>query len=257
VEKSFSHLKEEKTMPATRNLSACSLILALAVFSTSAHAAPYNYTKVVRDERGNVVHAIESGTCVRTSWIEGQDVCAPKVAYTPPQIVQQRVEVLSSDEKKVFFPFNRSELTPEARARLDTVATKLSAANSVKGASIVGYADRIGSNNYNQSLSERRAKAVQDYLAERGYVSTQIAKVRALGESAPVTQCPASLQRSDAIQCLRADRRVELELQYAATKVENKVVKPATVQPVIYDPLHQPSRAPGPHVPNAAPIGNP
>jgi outer membrane protein OmpA-like peptidoglycan-associated protein len=244
-------------MPTTRNLSALSLFVALAVFSIPAQAAPHNPAKVVRDERGNVVHAIKSGSCVRTSWVDGQDVCAPQttVAYTPPQIVQQRVEVLTSDEKKVFFPFNSSELTPEAKARLDTVATKLSASEIVKGASIVGYADRIGSNNYNQSLSERRAKAVQDYLAGRGYVSTQVARVRALGESAPITHCHQGLKRSDAIQCLRADRRVELELQYATTRIENRIVKPATVQPVIYDPLHQP--APAPQMPNAAPVGQP
>jgi hypothetical protein len=76
-----------------------------------------------------------------------------------------------------------------------------------------------------------------------------------LGESAPITRCHTGLQRSDAIQCLRADRRVELELQYAETKIENRVVKPATIQPVVYDPLHQP--APAPQIPNAAPVGNP
>jgi hypothetical protein len=81
------------------------------------------------------------------------------------------------------------------------------------------------------TLSGKRAKAVKEYLAGRGYLNTSIAKVRALGESDPVTSCNPKLKRNQQIACLGADRRVELEVQYTETKTEQKVIQPAAYQP--------------------------
>ncbi len=218
------------------------VLLTVGMFCASVLSADAAVTdkKVVRARDGQIVRTQLSGTCVRTDWQAPGDPCAPAppppkvAAYVPPPpppppapvMVQERRDILSSDEKIVYFNFNSAQLTPGAKTKLDAVATKLSAASSVRGADIVGYADRIGSNSYNVALSEKRAKAVHDYLAERGYLNTQIAKVRGVGKSQPITNCSKHTSKQNQIECLGADRRVELEVQYTKTEVKNVMVQP-------------------------------
>ena len=67
----------------------------------------------------------------------------------------------------VYFGFDRTDLTQRARQTLDaTVAAvrKLSAT----ALSVVGHTDTVGSDSYNQALSERRARRVAQGLVERG-----------------------------------------------------------------------------------------
>ncbi|NDE90254.1 MAG: hypothetical protein EB059_03830 [Alphaproteobacteria bacterium] len=217
----------------------------LCLGMTDAHAAAtMGNKKVVRSHNGEIVRAQLTGTCVRTDWVAGQDPCAPTppapkvAAYIPPPmpapapvIVEQRREVLNSDEKNIYFNFNSTTLTPGAKAKLDVVASKLSSASSVRGAEIVGYADRIGAQSYNTALSQKRAKAVQDYLTQRGYLNIQIARVRGLGESNPITNCSKGQPRAAQIECLGADRRVDLEVQYTKTEVQNVVVPQTSAAP--------------------------
>jgi OOP family OmpA-OmpF porin len=66
----------------------------------------------------------------------------------------------------------------------------------------VGHADRIASEDYNQKLSEARAQAVKDYLAQQGAKSNVIT-AQGKGESQPVT--------GDACKKLGAERRQQQE----------------------------------------------
>jgi len=75
----------------------------------------------------------------------------------------------------------------------------------------VGYADRIGEEDYNLELSERRAEAVRDYLADLG-IELKLISAEGRGEGAPVTGDACHGRRGDAlVACLQPDRRVELE----------------------------------------------
>ena len=67
----------------------------------------------------------------------------------------------------VFFDFDKSDITADARTVLQNVARDAKA-GSVPRVQIVGHADRSGPTDYNQKLSERRAKAVADELARLG-----------------------------------------------------------------------------------------
>ncbi|MEM6971838.1 MAG: OmpA family protein [Pseudomonadota bacterium] len=67
----------------------------------------------------------------------------------------------------VYFGFDRSSLTAAARETLDEVVAAFSDIGAV-AASIVGHTDTVGSNNYNQALSERRARTVSRGLVQRG-----------------------------------------------------------------------------------------
>ena len=66
----------------------------------------------------------------------------------------------------VYFGFNRTDLTSRARATLDRAAEAYDAAQP-GAVSVVGHADTVGSVEYNQGLSERRARRVGTALEDR------------------------------------------------------------------------------------------
>lgn len=68
---------------------------------------------------------------------------------------------------RVFFGYDRYDLTPEARAQLDTQARWLNQYPNVR-VTIEGHADERGTREYNIALGERRANATRDYLAGAG-----------------------------------------------------------------------------------------
>ena len=66
----------------------------------------------------------------------------------------------------VYFGFDRTNLTDRARQTLDEVVAAVSSMGAT-ALSVVGHADRSGSVAYNQGLSERRARRVAQYLADK------------------------------------------------------------------------------------------
>ena len=112
---------------------------------------------------------------------------APLVAAAPaPEPVVIEKISLNTD---VLFGFNKADLTPAGQQKLDEIAQNAQGAN-VEKVVLIGHADRIGSEEYNQQLSEERAQAVADYLAQKG-VSKDRLQVEAKGKSEPITgdQC--------------------------------------------------------------------
>jgi len=168
---------------------------------------------VVRDGEDGTIVRSSSGACVRTRWSNGFDMCDTQVAAAPQANVRQ-ASSLSREERTVYFGFNQATLSPEMKDRLKTLANVLQSDSQVKGARIVGYADRIGSPGYNEKLSKKRAENVKNYLVAKGYINTQVADTRWLGASAPATECPNNLKRPELLDCLQADRRVEVEIDY-------------------------------------------
>lgn len=69
--------------------------------------------------------------------------------------------------KPVFFGFDSSELSEEAKAALDETASLMKKFPTLQ-MDVYGHTDAIGSYEYNLGLSQRRAKAVADYLVASG-----------------------------------------------------------------------------------------
>ena len=84
----------------------------------------------------------------------------------------------------VLFEFGKSELTSQAGPRLDKLAEFLTQFPNRK-LLIEGYTDSVGSDSYNQDLSDRRAQAVRDALVQRGVDSSRIT-ARGYGKAHPV-----------------------------------------------------------------------
>ncbi len=87
----------------------------------------------------------------------------------------------------VTFDFNRTALDSSARAALDQQVKWLKANPHVR-MTVVGHADRVGTDAYNDRLGLRRARAVVAYLARHGISSGRLDAVESRGESEPVVQ---------------------------------------------------------------------
>jgi len=126
----------------------------------------------------------------------------------PPPIIEQIS--LSSD---VLFEFNKADLRPAGQQKLDEISDRLKGAN-VQQINAIGHADRIGSDDYNKQLSEKRAEAVKDYLAQKGVEESKV-RSEGRGKSEPVTgdQCKGNKPNAKLIACLQPDRRVDIEVR--------------------------------------------
>ncbi len=117
---------------------------------------------------------------------------------------------LSAELRTVYFNFNSSALTPAAKTKLKALSHSLKS-KKVASVKIVGYADQIGTQNYNLRLSQKRANAVAAYLRSTGVKVTGKSEVRGLGETASRSEC-TNLKGKAEQACLWRDRRVEVEI---------------------------------------------
>ena len=108
-------------------------------------------------------------------------------------------------EDGVLFDFDRSDIRADAAATLDAVAEVFTSLD-VAQAHVTGHTDAIGSDEYNQALSEDRAQAVLDGLADRG-VTTDL-DAEGFGESRPVA--PNEIDGQDNPAGRQLNRRVEI-----------------------------------------------
>ena len=106
---------------------------------------------------------------------------------------------LNSDHLK--FEFDKADLRPEDRELLSRIAGILVTSHDYT-ISVNGHTDDLGSDSYNQKLSQRRAQAVRDYLVEAG-LSPDILTVEGHGKSLPLVRGTSDADR-------RKNRRVEL-----------------------------------------------
>lgn len=133
---------------------------------------------------------------------------APVAAVEAPKPVAERV-TLDAD---TLFDFDKSTLRPAGQEALDAFAAGLRDV-SPEVITVVGHADRFGSEAYNQRLSEQRAATVKAYLISKGVEPGRLV-AEGKGESQPVTksgECQGA-KRASAINCLQPDRRVEVEV---------------------------------------------
>jgi outer membrane protein OmpA-like peptidoglycan-associated protein len=118
----------------------------------------------------------------------------------PVEVVQPEVITLPGD---VLFAFNKSDLTPSAQSQLDALMGKLQNADVVS-IKVIGHTDSVGSDAYNQALSERRASSVAAYLLSQGLDPNKLTS-EGKGKSQPVAD-------NDTEEGRAKNRRVELHI---------------------------------------------
>ncbi|ADU92080.1 outer membrane protein OmpA [Taylorella equigenitalis] len=102
-----------------------------------------------------------------------------------------------------FFDFDKSSLKPEGRTVLDQIAEQVKLL-TLESLITVGHTDSIGTNAYNQKLSERRAATVKNYLIDKGVPAEQII-ASGRGETQPIADNRTREGRAQ-------NRRVDIEM---------------------------------------------
>jgi OOP family OmpA-OmpF porin len=201
--------------------------LTLATYALAAGSAYANVTPNLQDGQGRAVKD-GSGACVVTS---GQVLpeCAgarpapaapapaaparpapPAAAPAPaapapparpaPASVRQAV-VIHAD---ALFDFDKSVLRPDGKKAIDDALAKLRGVD-LEMVIATGHTDSIGTAQYNQRLSERRAASVKDYLVSKGIPASKITTI-GKGESQPVATNKTAEGR-------QKNRRVDIEFK--------------------------------------------
>ena len=206
-----------------KQITKLTLLASLGMSASVALAQVPNNDGYLFDTRG-VVARSGFGLCWKTTrWTPAMAIaeCDPELVKKPeppkpatppaatPKPAAQKV-TLAAD---ALFDFDKAVLRPEGKAKLDDVTGKL------KGMKLeviiaVGHTDRIGSDKYNQKLSEKRAEAVKAHLVGKGVEPNRI-YTEGKGEKQSVTgdKCGKSDKKSKKlIECLQPDRRVEIEV---------------------------------------------
>ena len=140
---------------------------------------------------------------------------APPPPPPPPPPQVQKITLAS----KALFDFDKAVLKPEGMAAIDRdVITKLSGVTKLELVLVTGHTDPIGSQAYNQKLSERRANAVRDYLVSKGVAKDKI-ETLGMGKTQPIPGLTCTQKNmKELIACYAPDRRVEVEVKGEVTK---------------------------------------
>ncbi|MBK6804204.1 MAG: OmpA family protein [Betaproteobacteria bacterium] len=120
---------------------------------------------------------------------------------------------------KALFDFDKAVLKPEGKAAIDSeIISKLPGVQKLELVLVTGHTDRIGTQAYNQKLSERRADAVRDYLVSKGVAKDKI-ETLGMGKTQPLpgVSCSQTAMK-ELIACLAPNRRVEVEVKGEAVK---------------------------------------
>ncbi|HWH39736.1 MAG TPA: OmpA family protein [Usitatibacter sp.] len=202
-------------------ISSLTLGCAIAVAAGTAFA---NVTPNLQDGSGNAVKD-GSGACVVTSGQVLPECAGPKPpppaepakpappappapppakpaepAKPAPQSVRESV-VIQAD---ALFDFDKSVLRPDGKKAIDDALAKIQGTD-LEMVIATGHTDSIGTEQYNQRLSERRAEAVKQYLVSKGIPASKITTI-GKGESQPVATNKTKEGR-------QKNRRVDIEFK--------------------------------------------
>jgi OOP family OmpA-OmpF porin len=107
---------------------------------------------------------------------------------------------------KINFDFDKSDIKPQYHQELADFASYMRQQQSFTVVEIAGHTDSVGSDEYNQKLSERRAKAVRDYLVNELGMDTNLFSAVGYGESKPIATNDTDAGRAE-------NRRILAELK--------------------------------------------
>jgi OOP family OmpA-OmpF porin len=197
--------------------------IALLAVSASSGAGQAGYA-ASSDDR---IVTTDSGNCVQTdSWnstlslpecdpalaarLEAERLAAEAETRRAAELaalqakVDQPTLIRLSDEDKVAFAFNSATLTAQSERELSQVLDAVSHYDQLDTVQVTGHTDSVGTETYNQALSERRAQRVKDFLVARGLDARRIT-VRGVGETQPVADNRTGAGRAQ-------NRRVDIRI---------------------------------------------
>jgi OOP family OmpA-OmpF porin len=144
-------------------------------------------------------------------------VSIPLGARSRPAATVTKTFELSAD---ALFGFNKDTLSATGVNTINNFARDLGDKANYSSIQVDGHTDPIGSDAFNQDLSERRANTVRDQLVTDGVPSDRIT-AQGFGETrlkVTEAECAGSSSRAALIECLQPNRRVEVTVQGMVAK---------------------------------------
>jgi OOP family OmpA-OmpF porin len=137
----------------------------------------------------------------------------PPPAPPPPPPPAPKVQKITL-ASKALFDFDKSVLKPEGMRAIDTeIIAKLKDVQKLELVLVTGHTDPIGTQAYNQKLSERRADAVRNYLVSKGVAKDKI-ETLGMGKTQPIPGVVCNQKNfKERVACYAPDRRVEVEVK--------------------------------------------
>ena len=128
---------------------------------------------------------------------------AEEIKRTVPgaEVIKAGEGLIVKFESGILFDFNKSDVKDNARVNLQNLANSMKN-NPETNILVVGHTDDVGSDTYNQSLSERRAREVKQYIASQGITNSRL-DIEGKGELEPIADNTAESGRAQ-------NRRVEI-----------------------------------------------
>jgi len=191
---------EEAQAEAERQQAAA---LAQEQAAQAASAAAQQAAEDAERQKEEAERQTQAAELARQQAVQQKEEMRAKLLAQLNQVLQTRdtARGLIVSMPDVLFDFNKYTLKPEARERLARVSGIVLAYPDLK-LQIEGYTDSIGSDEYNQTLSEKRAEAVRDYLVGSG-VSMNNVTAQGMGKADPVADNSTAAGR-------KLNRRVEM-----------------------------------------------
>jgi len=135
---------------------------------------------------------------------------APAMVAEPVKPVCKPIIETITIQAETLFDFDKASINGKNNQALDEVAAKIKEHNDIEFILVTGHTDKVGTDAYNQKLSERRTDAVKKYLASHGIKDVRIKSV-GKGESEPVVDCAGVKGSKKLIECLAPNRRVVVD----------------------------------------------
>lgn len=216
----WTQLSNYKNKPATLACNAKTVACAEVRLVRAGHANEQTGWRQATPWVQMVEDALVKAKAEADSCLSPTQVTAKAVASVPPAAAavpsasapSKETYVLLSDTLFKFDKSSRVDMMPGGLQRLADVAERLKVYKSIQTLTVLGHTDRLGSDAYNDKLSEARAKTVQGYLQSLGVKSAAFV-AQGKGKREPVSKdCAVNANRQQQIECLQPDRRVTIEV---------------------------------------------
>ncbi len=119
------------------------------------------------------------------------------------------VKVLAGLDK-IYFDFNKSNIRPDAAKELDKVVNLMLNTYPYMTIKLEAHTDPVGSHEYNDALSQARAKSTYEYLVQKGVPKTRILSYKGFGKRKPVNDCKTKWDCPS--EMLELNRRTEFPI---------------------------------------------
>ncbi|MBZ9630085.1 OmpA family protein [Salegentibacter sp. LM13S] len=151
------------------------------------------------------IEYINFNDTLNTGDMEDSEEMEYNIALQPVADVEYLAEI-----KNIYFDFDKSNIRPDAAKELDKLVKLMQDEYPDLVIEVGSHTDKRGSDNYNEALSERRAKATRDYLIAEGISGDRIQE-QAYGESKPAIDCD---------RCSKEDHELNRRSMFSVVKMD-------------------------------------